>query len=165
MVQEGKFVSIHYIGKLENGEIFDSCEENPPFEFQVGAGMVIPGLDEAVVGMKINEEKDIVINPDMAYGDYNDDMIHTVPRSELGGEFVPEIGMMVGVQMEDGSHVPATICAVSESEISIDMNHPLAGKSLHFHVKVVEVNDEPKYMSGCDSCGDSSCGSGGCSCC
>ena len=161
MVEQGKFVAIHYTGKLDGGEVFDSCDGNPPFEFQVGAGMVIPGLDDAVVGMALNGEKDIVVTPDFGYGEYNDEMVQSFPIEDIRQQFEPQEGMMVGVQMENGMQVPATITSVTDTEVSIDLNHPLAGKTLYFHVKVVEINDDARYCNeegGCSSCGGS-CGS------
>lgn len=163
MVEEGKYVAIHYVGKHADGEIFDSCTDNPPFEFQAGAGMVIPGLDDAVIGMKINDEKDIVIEPESGYGEYDEEMVHSIPRSEVGDDFTPEVGMIVGVQMEDGMQIPATVTEITDDEILIDLNHPLAGKTLHFHIKVLEINEEPKYHQECSSCDGNH--QGGCSCC
>jgi len=164
MVQEGKFVAIHYTGKLENGDIFDSCTGDVPFEFEVGAGSVISGLDSAVRGMEVNEEKRVVIPPEEAYGDYNDAMVQSIPAADVKAHFEPKVGMTIGVQLENGMHVPATITEVGESSVKIDFNHQLAGKTLHFDVKIIEINDEPKYQDDCDcGCGDAECGPD-CSC-
>ncbi len=162
MVQEGNFVAIHYTGKLENGEVFDSCTGEVPFEFEVGAGTVITGLDNAVRGMEINQEKHVVIPPEEAYGEYNEAMVQSIPLDEVRQYFDPQVGMTIGVQLENGMHVPATIKEVGEEKVLIDFNHQLAGKTLYFDVKIMEINDEPKYSSGC-SCNDLDCGSD-CSC-
>lgn len=172
MVEEGKFVAIHYTGKLEDGEVFDSYDGDPPFEFLAGSGMVIRGLDQAVIGMKKDEEKDIVIESIEAYGEYNDELIHRIPIDEVKKQFEPQVGMKIGVQMANGQQVPAEITEVTDADIALDANHPLAGKTLHFHVKVVDINDEATYQPeggcGCDSGGcNSSEGcepSGGCGC-
>ena len=159
MIQEGKFVSIHYTGKLDNGEIFDSCTGDIPFEFEVGAGRVIAGLDSAVRDMSVDDQKTVVINPEEGYGEYNEEMVHSLPASEIKAHFEPEVGMTIGVQMENGAQVPATIKEVGESQVMIDFNHPLAGKRLHFDVKIIEINEEPKYPDSCSCCEDDGCGS------
>ncbi len=164
MIQEGKYVSIHYTGKLENGEVFDSCTGDTPFEFEVGAGTVIAGLDSAVRAMDINQEKSVVIPPEEAYGDYNDSMIQNIPAAEVRAHFEPAVGMTIGVQLENGMHVPATIKEISDTQVMLDFNHQLAGKTLYFDVKILEINDEPKYQDSCDcGCHGDDCGSD-CSC-
>jgi FKBP-type peptidyl-prolyl cis-trans isomerase SlyD len=129
--------------------------------------MVIPGLEREVLGMKINDEKNIVIEPQDAYGDYNDELIHAFPRSDAGS-FTPEVGMTLSVQLADGSYRPAKIKDVTDESIFLDLNHPLAGKRLHLNVTLVEINDEPKYGHGCSDCSGGSqshgCSDGGCCC-
>lgn len=154
MVQEGNFVAIHYTGRLETGEIFDSCTGEIPFEFEVGAGTVIEGLDKAVRGMEINEEKHIAIPPEEAYGLYNESMIQAIPIEEVRQYFEPQVGMVIGVQLDEGIQVPATIKEVSETAVVLDFNHQLAGKTLYFDIKIMDINDSPKYSSGCSCKGD-----------
>ncbi|MGQ9842220.1 MAG: FKBP-type peptidyl-prolyl cis-trans isomerase [Spirochaetota bacterium] len=161
MVTEGKYVAIHYTGKFDDGQVFDSSLDGAPFEFQAGAGMVIPGLDRAVLGMKLDEEKDIVIVPKEGYGDYDDNLLYAFPLEEVQQQFKPEIGMTIGLQMDNGAQIPAVVKEITDDEVVVDMNHPLAGKTLHFHVKVVNISDEPEYSGGCDACGGYS---DGCSC-
>lgn len=153
MVEEGKYAVIHYKGTFENGEVFDSSMDGDPFEFLVGSGQVIPGFDTAVRDMKINDEKDVYIAADDAYGQYDDSLIYRFPVGQVEGQFTPELGMTIGLQLEDGRQMPATITDISNDTITVDMNHPLAGKNLNFHIKLLEVNDEAKYhYHGCD-CG------------
>ncbi|HOJ30367.1 MAG TPA: peptidylprolyl isomerase, partial [Spirochaetota bacterium] len=83
------------------------------------------------------------------------------PLEEVQQQFKPEIGMTIGLQMDNGAQIPAVIKEITDDEVVVDMNHPLAGKTLHFHVKVVNISDEPEYSGGCDSCGGYS---DGCSC-
>ncbi len=161
MISEGKFAAIHYTGTLDDGQTFDSSLGGQPFEFQVGSGSVIPGLDKAVIGMKVGDEKDVSMGPDEAYGEYDESLMHSVPKDEMKANFEPKEGMAISVMLENGARVPAFIKEVSDAEIVIDLNHPLAGKTLHFHIKVIDVNDESKYSgdcsSGCDSCGSDCC--------
>ncbi|HQQ51402.1 MAG TPA: peptidylprolyl isomerase [Spirochaetota bacterium] len=162
MVTEGKYVAIHYTGTFDDGQVFDSSLDGTPFEFQIGAGMVIPGLDKGVVGMKLDEEKDIVVIPEDGYGDYDENLLYAFPLEEVKQQFKPEIGMTIALQMDNGSQIPAVIKEIGNDEVVVDMNHPLAGKTLHFHIKVINISDSPEYSNnGCDGCGGSH---EGCSC-
>lgn len=160
MVQEGKYVLVHYTGSFDNGEIFDSSLDREPLEFQVGSGALIRGFDTAVLGMKIDEEKNITLNPEEGYGQYDETLIYSFPIDEVKSQFDPNPGMTIGVMLENGSQMPALITEVTDTEVKVDLNHPLAGKTLHFKIKLIEINDAPKYNHSCssDSCGP------GCSC-
>jgi peptidylprolyl isomerase len=154
MVKKDDYVLIHYTGKFDDGEVFDSSEERQPFEFRVGSNSVIPGMDNAMIGMEINQEKSIKLPPNEAYGEYDEAMIYNFPIEDIKKQFEPEIGMVIGVQMENGNSVPARIKEITGTDVFIDMNHPLAGKTLNFNIKLLEINSEPKHTSsGCDCCG------------
>ncbi len=159
-VENGHLVSVHYTGTLENGEVFDSSDGREPLQFQVGSGAIIKGFNDAVMGMAVGEEKEFTLPPELAYGPRDDSLIKTVPKAILGGQFEPETGMTVGVQMENGSRVPATITEVTDDAITLDLNPPLAGKTLIFKIKVVDISDAPA-ASGCASCGTSCTPTGG----
>jgi peptidylprolyl isomerase len=161
MVKENDYVVVHYTGTFEGGEVFDTSVDRDPLEFQVGSGSVIPGFEQAVVGMSVNDEKQIVIKPEDGYGERDDAMIYAFPIAEVRQQFEPEVGMTIGVATDSGQHMPAVITEITDTEVKLDLNHPLAGKTLFFNIKLVEINDEPKYGHGCDS---EDCG-GGCSCC
>ena len=165
MVKKDDFVQVHYTGTLDSGEIFDSSLQREPLEFQVGSGMVIPGFDNAVMGMSIDEEKDIIINPEEAYGSYDETAIYNFPKKDFNADFDPEIGLMVGLTREDGMQIPARIVDINDEDIVFDCNHPLAGKTLHFNIKLIEVNDSPKRGPGpdCQGCSGGNC-SDGCGC-
>lgn len=156
MVEEGKYVQIDYTGKLDSGEVFDTSEGRMPLEFKVGAGSMIPGLEKAVVGMKIDEEKDISLKPEEAYGEYNDSLKESIPKKNFPEDMKPEIGMTIAVQTPHGQRIPAQITDIGDDDVTLDLNHPLAGKNLNFYFKVLAVNDEPQLQGGCD------CSSGGC---
>lgn len=164
MVENGKFVQIEYTGTFDNGEIFDSNVGMDPLEFQVGSGSIINGLDRGLIGMVSDEEKEITVSPEDAYGDYNDEFVLTVPLSEMRANFEPEPGMVISIQMENGNLIPARVTDISGDSVILDLNHPLAGKTLHFKVKVVDITDNAQLDSGCASCSDDSCGEGGCCC-
>ena len=135
-------ISVDYEGRLENGEIFDSSkhgDHSHPLEFQVGSGMVIKGFDDTVLGMNKGDEKEFTILSKDAYGDHNPKLLQKVPRNVLPKEQVPEKGMYLMVQTPDGKGMPVLISDVDNEFITIDMNHPLAGKNLIFKIKIVEV--------------------------
>ncbi len=157
MVQEGKYIQIQYTGKFEDGEVFDSNVDGQPLEFQVGSGMIIPGLEKSVMGMNIDDEKDIVIEPADAYGNYDETRTHPLPIEEVKSSFDPEIGMQIIVDMADGQQFPAVIKEITDQEVIIDLNHPLAGQTLHFSIKILAVNDEPQLEQGGCGCDDSGC--------
>ena len=142
MIANGKFVQIEYTGTFDNGEIFDSNVGRQPLEFQIGSGMIITGLEKAIQGMEVNDVKDITILPEDAYGEYNLDYVITVPRDDVEQNFHPEEGMIISIQLESGQLIPARITAVNPDNVTLDLNHPLAGKTLHFNVKLIAVNDD-----------------------
>jgi peptidylprolyl isomerase len=164
MVENGKYVQIQYTGTFDNGEIFDSNVGQDALEFLVGSGAVINGLDQGVVGMKIEDEKDITVAPEQGYGDYNADFIVTLPLAEMKTNFNPEPGMIISIQMENGALIPARITDVNEANVILDLNHPLAGKTLHFKVKILAINDEAQMEDRCGGCSDSSCSDDSCCC-
>jgi peptidylprolyl isomerase len=161
-VSNGDVVTLHYTGTLDNGEVFDTSIGGQPLQFQVGSGQIIQGFNDAILGMEIGSERSFTLTPDMAYGEHDESLVHVLPRSMVGNQFTPEPGMTIGIQMEDGMRMPATIVNVTDDSLTIDMNPPLAGKTLHFKVQLVDISDAP--AGGC-SC-SSSCGTGGsCGCC
>ena len=140
-IEKGNKVKVEYKGTLENGEEFDSSERHGhPLEFEAGSGMMIKGFDEAVIGMEKDEEKTITLNPEDAYGQVNEKLIQKVPKSEMPQGQEPKVGMVLGLRLPDGNQIPARIVDVSETEVTLDLNHPLAGKKLNFWIKVVDYN-------------------------
>lgn len=136
-VEQGNLVQVHYTGTFEDGTTFDSSEGKDPLEVLAGKGMLIKGFDEALLDMKVGEEKEIDVTPEQAYGDRKEELVRKVPRSELGSDVEPKVGMMLGIKAPTGQVFPATIQKVDEKEIELDANHPLAGKKLHFKLKLV----------------------------
>lgn len=142
-VKKGDKVKVDYEGKLEDGTVFDSSkhgDHSHPLEFEVGSGMVIKGFDEGVVGMEINEEKEITIEPKDAYGDKKDDLMREVPKDKMPEGQEPKAGMTLVMKLPDGKQMPIKIEKVEGDKVTLDMNHPLAGKKLIFKVKLLEVN-------------------------
>ena len=138
-VKEGDTVKVHYKGTLEDGAVFDESTERGPLEFKVGEKKVIPGFEEAVVGMQEGETKVKTIPSEEAYGPRREEMLLKVPRSELPEGLEPEVGQPLQVTTQEGQPVPVRIAEITEEQVTLDANHPLAGKDLTFELKVVEI--------------------------
>ena len=138
-VKKGDKIKVEYTGTLEDGSVFDSSEGKQPLEFEVGSGQIIKGFDDAVMGMEKGEEKEVKIESKDAYGDPNPQLMQKVPRDKLPKEQEPKPGMVLALGTPDGQKVPARIAEVTEKEVTIDLNHPLAGKKLNFKIKVVDI--------------------------
>ena len=137
--KNGDTVRVHYTGRLESGEIFDSSEGGEPLEFELGAGQVIAGFDEGVQGMQVGETRTIEIPAEDAYGERVEALVQTIPRQGINLETEPEVGMNLVLQLPDGSQIPVAVTDVTESYITLDANHPLAGQKLIFDVQLVKV--------------------------
>lgn len=145
--KKGDKVKVHYTGRLDDGSVFDSSEcsdddcgcSSGPLEFTIGEGQVIPGFEDAVVGMNIDETKSVHIPVDQAYGERIEEMVAQVPRTELPAGMAPEVGQQLEVTQEDGNIFPVVITEVTDTHISIDANHALAGLNLNFDIRLVEI--------------------------
>jgi peptidylprolyl isomerase len=135
----GDSVKIHYTGTLDDGTKFDSSAGREPLEFTVGDGQVIPGFDTAVEGMAVGETKSVNIEPEQAYGPRHEQLIQQVPKSALPADLTPEVGMGLQAQGPDGQNLQLTVTEVNEDNITVDGNHPLAGKALNFDIELVHI--------------------------
>lgn len=138
--KEGDTVHVHYKGSLENGEVFDTSEGRDPLSFTVGTGQVIPGFEEAVVGMALNEKKNVTIPVDKAYGQRNEEMVLTIPRDQVPTDINPEVGLRLQMQGPGNTPVMVEVTEVEEEHVKLDANPPLAGKDLIFDIELVEIS-------------------------
>lgn len=136
-ITEGDTVAVHYTGKLEDGQVFDSSEGRGPLEFTVGAGELIPGFDNAVRGLEKGEKTTVELPPEDAYGPHDPEKVQEISREQLDLES-PEPGQMLGLQTPDGQQFQATVLDVTDSAVKLDFNHFLAGKKLTFDIEVVD---------------------------
>jgi peptidylprolyl isomerase len=139
LAKQGDTVKVHYTGKLEDGTVFDSSAERGPVEFTIGQRQFIPGFERAIVGMNPGDTKKVAVGADQAYGPHRDEMVVVVAREKLPQGVPPTIGQQLQIQQPDGQTIPARIAEVSESEITLDANHPLAGKDLTFYLQLVAI--------------------------
>lgn len=135
----GTKVKVHYTGTFDDGEVFDSSRERDPMEFEVGAQEVIPGFDQALVGMKIGDSKQVRLPEDDAYGPYNAEMVMEVAPDQFEEGMKVEIGQQFQVEMGEGNEVVLMVKEVHDDKIVLDANHPMAGKTLNFDIELVEI--------------------------
>ena len=151
-VENGIFVSVTYTGTLDNGDVFDSSEGRLPLEFQTGAGQLIKGFEDAVMGMSINEKKEFTLKPEDAYGMRDDNRMHDFPRSELPADVEPKVGDTMTFSSAEGQQIPARLIKMNDETLTFDLNHPLAGESLTFAIEVVSLSSTPtQEPKGCGS--------------
>lgn len=138
--KNGNIVQVDYTGKLADGTVFDSSVGSEPLEFKLGAGQVIPGFEKAVLGMKVGEKKTVTIPANEAYGPRRDDLVIEVPRDKLPADLTPEVGQLLETTRPDGGKTIVVITNVSDNNtVTIDANHPLAGKDLTFEIELVKI--------------------------
>lgn len=136
----GDAVKIHYTGTLDNGTQFDSSAGREPLAFELGSGQVIPGFDKAVDGMTVGESKTVNIDAEDAYGPHHSQMVQEVPRSALPEDMEPVEGMGLQAEGPDGQVVNLVVTSVQDDSITVDGNHPLAGKALNFDIELVSID-------------------------
>jgi peptidylprolyl isomerase len=133
-------VKIEYIGTLDDGTVFDSSEEHGNLlEFEVGGGQVIKGFDDAILGMKEGEEKQFSISPADAYGEHDPTLIQKVPREIFPSDAELATGLLFEAGLPTGEKIPAVITNIEDGIVSVDLNHPLAGKRLNFKIKLFSI--------------------------
>jgi peptidylprolyl isomerase len=145
IVKIGDTVKVEYEGFFDNGDVFDSTKahDDEPLEFTVGDHQVVPGFENSVIGKELNQEFQIRLEPIDAYGPHDPNSVHRIPREEFPADIKPEAGMMLVIEQTHGDHshqIPVTIQELTENEITLDFNHPMAGKTLNFKMKVIQIN-------------------------
>ncbi len=135
----GDTVKVHYTGKLDDGTIFDSSVNSDPLQFTLGEGSIIPGFEQAVIGMAPGDAKTQHIPLDQAYGPYVEEMAVTVDRQQMPTDIEPEVGQQLQIQQPTGQVIPVVITNISDDTVTLDANHPLAGEDLTFEIELVEI--------------------------
>lgn len=137
--QKGDTVKVHYTGRFPEGEMFDTSEGNDPLEFDLGAGQVIQGFEEAIIGMEKGEKKNVQIPVDKAYGKIIPEYILKASRAQLPENLEPQIGMQLQMPTPEGTPIQVSITDFDESSITLDANHPLAGQDLEFDLELIGI--------------------------
>ena len=137
--ENGNTVKVHYTGRFEDGTMFDSSSNSGPLQFVIGEGRVIPGFEQAVVGMSPGESKSTTIPPEEAYGPHHEQMVQVIDRKQVPPDLKLGAGQQLEVRGQDGQKTMVMVTDVSESTVTLDANHPLAGKDLTFDIQLVEI--------------------------
>jgi len=137
--KKGDNVKIHYKGTLQDGTVFDSSEGRDPLGFTLGGGQVIPGFDEAVMGMSEGDAKNVTIPVDKAYGPRNDELVMPVPLNQVPADLKPEVGQQLQMGGPDGQPVMVSVVDITDEHIMLDANPPLAGQDLIFDIELVAI--------------------------
>jgi len=146
--KKGDTVKVDYEGSFDDGKIFDNSKSHgAPIEFEVGTGKVIKGFDDAIAGMKKGEEKTIKIAAADGYGEYMKELVKEVAKEQMPADQEPKAGMMLAIGLPNGEQIPAKITKVTDKTVTIDLNHPLAGKNLNFKLALVDLNSGSKEKS------------------
>ncbi len=138
--KRGNNVKVHYTGKLDDGTVFDTSEGHEPLEFAIGSGQVIPGFDEAVVGMVVGEKKDVHIPVEKAYGERQDELVMTVPKSHVPPDLTLELGLQLEMGAPDGGILRVVVVDITDEEVILDANPPLAGQALNFSLELIDIS-------------------------
>ncbi|TET33378.1 MAG: peptidylprolyl isomerase [Planctomycetota bacterium] len=137
--EKGNTVRVHYTGKLDDGTVFDTSKDQDPLEFKVGEGQVIPGFESSVEGMTAGETKTVTIPCESAYGPRREELVAEVSRGELPENMELELGQQLQIPEENGHLIVLTIVGLTDETVTLDSNHPLAGKELTFDIELVEI--------------------------
>ena len=138
-VKKGDEVQVHYTGKLTNGDIFDTSIDGDPLQFTIGEGTVIPGFEQAIIGMEPGESKIADIPPDQGYGPRYENLVIEVDPDQLPAEMDPQVGQHLQIQLADGRTTVVKVSEISDESVKLDANHPLAGKTLTFDIQLVGI--------------------------
>jgi peptidylprolyl isomerase len=137
--KKGDKVKVHYTGRLNDGTVFDSSKDREPLEFQLGQGELIPGFEQAVDGMTPGETKTINIQADQAYGQHREELIQKVPRQQFPNDMEFQVGQRFQIGQQEERPMIVQVTEVTESNITLDGNHPLAGKNLTFDIELLGI--------------------------
>lgn len=138
----GDRVKVHYTGRLADDTVFDSSEDGKPLEFTIGAGEIIPGFEQAVTGMSPGEEKTATLDANQAYGERREDLLLTLERDRLPEGMEPQVGERLQLRARGGDPFDVVVSEVGDENLTVDANHPLAGKELTFDIRLVEIVGE-----------------------
>jgi FKBP-type peptidyl-prolyl cis-trans isomerase 2 len=135
----GDTVTVQYTGTLEDGTVFDSSENREPLTFTIGSGDLIPGFENAVVGMKPGQTRSATFGPDEAYGERSDELVFSIGLDQLPEDVDPDVGDRLEAKDPDGNRFAVSVAALEDDMVTLDANHPLAGRDLTFEIELVAI--------------------------
>ena len=138
--REGNKVKVHFTGRLENGEVFDTSKDREPLEFTIGTGTMMPGFEKGILGMAIGDLKTFTIVPEEAYGLRREELIATIDKSGFPHHITPELGQQLQINYDNGEFLDLAVTEMDEDTVTLDANHALAGKTLTFEVELLEFS-------------------------
>jgi peptidylprolyl isomerase len=141
-VKQGDVVNIECEGKLPDGKIFFKIEKEKPLKLKVGQGAIFPELESNLIDMQIGQTKEVTLTPDQAYGEYQEQLLLSAPYDKFGEDFNPEVGKKVTVELQDNKRIMGVITEIEDNIVTIDFNHPLAGKTIIFIVTVISIENQ-----------------------
>jgi len=137
--KSGDTVKVHYTAKLDDGTVFQTSIGREPLELTIGEERIIPSFEQAIVGMNPGESKSVEVPAEKAFGPYREDLLRTIDRSQFPGDVEPEVGQRLNMSQSDGRTIVVTVADLSESSVTLDANHPLAGEDLSFNIQLLEI--------------------------
>jgi FKBP-type peptidyl-prolyl cis-trans isomerase 2 len=138
-VKKGDTIQVHYTGKFEDGKEFDSSLNRQPLQFEVGAGRVIKGFEDAVIGLQAGEKKTVIVSAEDAYGSFDENLLVEIPKKNVPEGVTPEVGMRLQLVNQQGQAVHVVVTEIFDKTVRLDANHPLAGKTLVFDLEVLKI--------------------------
>jgi FKBP-type peptidyl-prolyl cis-trans isomerase 2 len=139
--QVGDLVSVHYTGKLKNGEVFDSSKDRDPLEFTLGDKALLEGFEDGVVGMKPGDIKSVTLEPENAFGDRREDLLLQLPKKKFPQHIAPSVGLQLRLSNARGNDMTVVITEVGEETVTLDGNHPLSGQTVVFDIELLEIKE------------------------
>lgn len=139
IIEKDNVVQVHYTGTLADGETFDSSQGREPLKITMGQGQLISGFEDALMGMAVNEKKTFTLEPEQAYGQRDEEAVRAFPRAQIPPEIDVQIGQILALSNSQGEQIPAKVIELDGENVTLDLNHPLAGQSLTFDIEVVGI--------------------------
>jgi len=138
-VKRGDTVKVHFTGRLENDEVFDTSKDGQPLIFTTGTEQVIPGFEKAVIGMEVGEKKNIRIPPEEAYGPQNKGLVLVFKKNDFSNKINFSVGEQLKIRLKDRDPIKVIVADMDDYTVTLDANHPLAGKTLIFDIHVIAI--------------------------
>lgn len=146
-IQRNSIVTLHHQLGYTNGHLLEDCFDQEPMTFRLGNGELAEGLELALIGLAEGEEQTLDIPPDLAFGYHDDGMVQSIPRSDFARDYTLAEGLIIEFSTPTGETLPGTIISFDDHQVSVDFNHPLAGHTVRYRVRIVDVETPPEELA------------------